>query len=171
VGQATGTQRQRRGGQSRDRAAERLADAHANAYAYAEADAAPSHTESVGDGVPAPYRHAASDRDAAADGHADVRVPDGHPDTHPVGEHAGKRIGGRLTGRPVSQLVSAAGFDAEAIEGGGLQNMADRIGAVGGDVRVSSAEGTGTQVNGWVPIARATPEGSPGATPVVTSGF
>jgi len=48
------------------------------------------------------------------------------------------------------------GFDAEAIEGGGLQNMADRIGAVGGEVRVNSATGTGTQVTGWVPVAVAT---------------
>jgi signal transduction histidine kinase len=47
------------------------------------------------------------------------------------------------------------GFDGEAIEGGGLQNMADRIGAVGGDVRVSSVAGTGTQVTGWVPVALA----------------
>jgi signal transduction histidine kinase len=48
------------------------------------------------------------------------------------------------------------GFDAEAAEGGGLQNMADRIGTVGGDVRVNSEAGTGTQVTGWVPVALAT---------------
>ena len=48
------------------------------------------------------------------------------------------------------------GFDAEAIDGGGLQNMADRISAVGGDVQVSSGAGTGTQVAGWVPVALAT---------------
>ena len=66
------------------------------------------------------------------------------------------------------------GFDAEAVEGGGLQNMADRIGAVGGEVRVSSAAGTGTQVTGWVPVALATSEAgsgaTSGATPVVPSG-
>jgi signal transduction histidine kinase len=66
------------------------------------------------------------------------------------------------------------GFDAEAIEGGGLQNMADRIGAVGGDVRVSSGAGTGTQVTGWVPVTKAISEASPraasGATSAVTSG-
>jgi len=66
------------------------------------------------------------------------------------------------------------GFDAEAIEGGGLQNMADRIGAVGGEVRVSSAAGTGTQVTGWVPVALATSEAgsgaTSGATPAVTPG-
>ncbi len=48
------------------------------------------------------------------------------------------------------------GFDAEAIDGGGLQNMTDRISAVGGDVQVSSGAGTGTQVAGWVPVALAT---------------
>jgi signal transduction histidine kinase len=48
------------------------------------------------------------------------------------------------------------GFDAGAIEGtGGLQNMADRIGAVGGDVEVTSAPGQGTRVTGWVPVALA----------------
>jgi signal transduction histidine kinase len=50
------------------------------------------------------------------------------------------------------------GFDAETIEGGGLRNMADRIGAVGGEVRVNSGAGTGTQVTGWVPVALATSE-------------
>jgi signal transduction histidine kinase len=48
------------------------------------------------------------------------------------------------------------GFDAAAIGGGGLQNMADRIGAVGGEVRVDSGAGTGTQVTGWVPVEMAT---------------
>jgi signal transduction histidine kinase len=45
------------------------------------------------------------------------------------------------------------GFDAETIEGGrGLPNMADRIGAVGGAVEVSSRRGRGTRVTGWVPV-------------------
>jgi signal transduction histidine kinase len=61
------------------------------------------------------------------------------------------------------------GFDSEAVEGGGLQNMADRIGAVGGEVRVSSAAGTGTQVTGWVPVALATSEAGHGATPTTTA--
>jgi hypothetical protein len=91
VGQATDTQR--RGGQPGG-AAECLADA----YSVPQADAAPPHTEPVGDGIPAPDRCAAPDRDAAADRHADVRVPDGHPGTYPVGEHTGNR----LTDQPVS---------------------------------------------------------------------
>ena len=46
------------------------------------------------------------------------------------------------------------GFDAEAIEGsGGLQNMTDRISAVGGEVQVRTGPGTGTRVTGWVPVA------------------
>ena len=47
------------------------------------------------------------------------------------------------------------GFDAEAAEGGGLQNMADRISAVGGDVRVSSGAGR----------APGSPGGSPSRWP------
>jgi signal transduction histidine kinase len=58
---------------------------------------------------------------------------------------------GRLCFRIADQ---GPGFDAGAIEGsGGLQNMTDRIGAVGGDVQVHSGPGTGTQVTGWVPVA------------------
>lgn len=56
------------------------------------------------------------------------------------------------------------GFDAEAIEGGGLQNMADRIGAVGGEVRVTSGAGTGTQVTGWVPVTPVMSEATSAAT-------
>jgi signal transduction histidine kinase len=48
------------------------------------------------------------------------------------------------------------GFDAEAAPaGGGLQNMADRLGAVGGGLTVSSEPGKGTRVSGWVPLALA----------------
>ena len=51
-----------------------------------------------------------------------------------------------------------AGFDIEAIPGGGgLQNIADRIGAVGGEVTVRSEPGGGTSVTGWVPVALASP--------------
>jgi signal transduction histidine kinase len=48
------------------------------------------------------------------------------------------------------------GFDIEAAgDGGGLQNMADRVGAVGGDLKVSTEPGTGTWVTGWVPVTAA----------------
>jgi signal transduction histidine kinase len=49
---------------------------------------------------------------------------------------------------------SGPGFDIRAVPpGGGLQNMADRIGAVGGDLTVTTEPGRGTTVAGWVPVA------------------
>ncbi|MCX6463030.1 MAG: histidine kinase, partial [Pseudonocardiales bacterium] len=46
------------------------------------------------------------------------------------------------------------GFDAEAAgRGTGLQNMADRLGAVGGSVRWNSEPGAGTVVSASVPVA------------------
>jgi signal transduction histidine kinase len=46
-----------------------------------------------------------------------------------------------------------AGFDPEAISrGAGLTNMADRLAALGGDVRVESEPGRGTTVTGRVPV-------------------
>jgi signal transduction histidine kinase len=46
------------------------------------------------------------------------------------------------------------GFDAEAAgRGTGLQNMADRLGAVGGSVRWTSEPGAGTVVSASVPVA------------------
>jgi signal transduction histidine kinase len=48
------------------------------------------------------------------------------------------------------------GFDpATTTTGSGLQNMADRVSALGGDVRVDSRPGAGTAVVGWVPIDEA----------------
>ena len=47
-----------------------------------------------------------------------------------------------------------AGFDpASGTAGAGLTNMRDRIGAVGGTLRIESARGSGTRVEGAVPIA------------------
>ncbi len=43
-----------------------------------------------------------------------------------------------------------AGFDPTAV-GHGLDNMRDRIGALGGEVHIESAEGQGTTVSGSVP--------------------
>ncbi len=39
--------------------------------------------------------------------------------------------------------------------------MADRIGAVGGDLTVSTETGQGTQVTGWVAFALAAPAPAP----------
>ena len=48
------------------------------------------------------------------------------------------------------------GFDAEQTSfGTGLQGIADRLSAVGGDVEVRSIPGTGTSVTGRLPVARA----------------
>ena len=51
---------------------------------------------------------------------------------------------------------SGPGFDVEAAyaqEPGGLVNMADRIAAAGGEVRITSVAESGTTVMGWVPVA------------------
>ena len=59
------------------------------------------------------------------------------------------------------------GFEMAATPaGGGLQNMADRIGAVGGDLTVRTEPGAGTQVTGWVPVAL--PDTAPVWEPVAT---
>lgn len=49
-----------------------------------------------------------------------------------------------------------AGFEAAGAttDSAGLQNMADRIGALGGELRVESAPGAGTTVAGTVPLNR-----------------
>jgi signal transduction histidine kinase len=43
------------------------------------------------------------------------------------------------------------GFE-QAPPGHGLQNIADRIGALGGEVRIRSRPGNGTSVAGMVPV-------------------
>ena len=46
-----------------------------------------------------------------------------------------------------------AGYDAAAIgPSAGLQNMADRIGALGGELQIESTPGAGTTVRGAVPV-------------------
>jgi signal transduction histidine kinase len=44
------------------------------------------------------------------------------------------------------------GFDGSAVAGSGLQNMRDRLSALGGEVEISSAPGRGTTVRGRVPL-------------------
>ena len=46
-----------------------------------------------------------------------------------------------------------AGFDQGAVErGAGLTNLADRVAAVGGTLRIESAPGRGTHIAGRIPI-------------------
>jgi signal transduction histidine kinase len=46
-----------------------------------------------------------------------------------------------------------AGFDASTTaKGAGLQNMADRLDAVGGSLAVVSTPGAGTSVSGRIPV-------------------
>ena len=44
-----------------------------------------------------------------------------------------------------------AGFEPELVTGTGLQNMQDRLGALGGRLTVRTAPGQGTRVSGRVP--------------------
>jgi signal transduction histidine kinase len=47
-----------------------------------------------------------------------------------------------------------AGFDVSTTpRGSGLQNMADRLSAIGGELTVSSTPGTGTEISGRLPLA------------------
>ncbi len=58
------------------------------------------------------------------------------------------------------------GFDPQAAVGGaGLQNMADRLGAVGGTLVIRSAPGAGTEVEGRAPMAGA------GTVPATDAGL
>jgi len=59
-----------------------------------------------------------------------------------------------------------AGFDIERkAHGAGLTNMSDRLGAVGGALRIESAPGKGTHVHGAVPTGASTPPGHMPAEP------
>src|SRR5204862_4692294 len=55
------------------------------------------------------------------------------------------------------------GFDTRTTRrGAGLQNMEDRLSALGGSVEIRSRPGDGTTVEGWIP-------GAPGETPSAVS--
>ncbi len=78
-----------------------------------------------------------------------------------VGKHAGEAATAviRLTERNGQLRFEVAdtgsGFDPGAVNGStGLQNIADRIGALGGSVRIESEPGAGTTVAGAVPLTR-----------------
>jgi signal transduction histidine kinase len=53
------------------------------------------------------------------------------------------------------KFLVAARVPATIPKGTGLQGMADRLGALGGSIDITSAPGHGTQVTGRVPTAAA----------------
>ncbi|HET7235020.1 MAG TPA: sensor histidine kinase [Actinomycetota bacterium] len=60
------------------------------------------------------------------------------------------------------------GFDPEtAPRGTGLQGMADRLDAIGGELRIRSARGQGTTVAGTVPLTASAGRSTSGPVPVV----
>ena len=62
---------------------------------------------------------------------------------------------GRLTFRVVDD---GPGFASGEVRGFGLQNMEDRLGALGGRLTISTAPGRGTTISGQVPLPAAIPE-------------
>jgi signal transduction histidine kinase len=62
---------------------------------------------------------------------------------------------GHLTFRVVDD---GPGFTVGAVPGVGLQNMEDRLGALGGRLTIASAPGRGTIISGRVPLPPAIPE-------------
>jgi signal transduction histidine kinase len=62
---------------------------------------------------------------------------------------------GRLTFRVVDDGL---GFAVGEVRGLGLQNMADRLGALGGRLTIATAPGRGTTISGHVPLRSAIPE-------------
>jgi signal transduction histidine kinase len=54
-----------------------------------------------------------------------------------------------------------AGFDTRAMaQGVGFTNMNDRLGAVGGTLRVESTPGVGTRVTGTIPLEENAQQGA-----------
>ena len=75
------------------------------------------------------------------------------------GANAVVRIGLRSSPSGISFVVedSGVGFVAgRARSGAGLQNLADRVGALGGRLTVDSHVGTGTRIRGEIPIRTRT---------------
>jgi signal transduction histidine kinase len=76
-----------------------------------------------------------------------------------AGKHAGKGASVVISFAEDASVLrfeiadDGVGFDVAAVNGSeGLQNMADRMGALGGELRVDSLPGSGTRVLGSVPL-------------------
>jgi signal transduction histidine kinase len=76
-----------------------------------------------------------------------------------VGKHAGEaasatvRVWEKEGGLVFEVSDDGAGFDqAAVVRGAGLTNMTDRLGAIGGTLRVESDPGRGTRVTGAIPL-------------------
>ena len=89
-----------------------------------------------------------------------------------AGKHAGEGASVRVAvGNDDGSLWfevgdDGAGFDPSVAEDGhGFVNMRDRLGAFGGDLKVTSAPGTGTTISGSLPVRALTPpiESTPAA--------
>ncbi len=73
-----------------------------------------------------------------------------------TGARAAVRLGERKGHLEFEVADDGRGFDAaESSPGAGLQNMVDRIGALGGELKIQSLPGQGTRVSGTVPMGAA----------------
>jgi signal transduction histidine kinase len=85
-----------------------------------------------------------------------------------AGKHAGSgatatiRVWEEAGGLLFEVADNGAGFDVRqrGTGGAGFTNMSDRLGAIGGTVRVESAPGRGTRIHGTIPISVSEPASS-----------
>jgi signal transduction histidine kinase len=80
-----------------------------------------------------------------------------------AGKYAGEGAAATVRLRPSGYqlqfevLDDGRGFDTAPLNGSaGLQNMADRVGALGGELEIDSTPGAGTRVAGAIPIGERT---------------
>lgn len=86
---------------------------------------------------------------------ANVADSDGRNAAKHAGDGASLTVTlGRANGRLTFVVADdGAGYDTEALGvSHGLQNMKDRIGALGGELTIESTPGAGTTVSGSVPV-------------------
>ena len=96
--------------------------------------------------------------DAEVEGAAYFVVSEALANTAKYAEATGVVISLRVTSERLDVAVTddGIGFDADAVDEGGLENLRDRVSALGGWLRVESGDGRGTRVLACVPLA--TPE-------------